>query len=198
MVSRRCSQGSSPSSTSSSALPWTRSLSRYDHPKPKTLKKTPGVFRRPGCLACIMSCHFFIIASVSHFNLVSLATNWQIENLHVRYEDGTSDPSRPFSAGVTLESIELSTADIKVFTTPRQEPLVKKQTNTHAHTHTLPLSIYLFIRLDLVLYESLPVPLSFFYPSLFPHSHPFHVFPSSLHCPFFLSHISLSNLQDSQ
>lgn len=36
MAYRRCSQGNSPSFTSSSVLPWTRSLSRYDHPKPET------------------------------------------------------------------------------------------------------------------------------------------------------------------
>ena len=35
----------------------------------------------------------------------------QISNIHVRYEDDFSKPEHPFSAGVTLSSIEIKTAD---------------------------------------------------------------------------------------
>jgi hypothetical protein len=35
----------------------------------------------------------------------------QISNIHVRYEDDFSKPEHPFSAGITLSSIEIKTAD---------------------------------------------------------------------------------------
>lgn len=35
----------------------------------------------------------------------------QISNIHIRYEDDFSKPEHPFSAGFTLNKIEIKTAD---------------------------------------------------------------------------------------
>lgn len=35
----------------------------------------------------------------------------QISNIHIRYEDNFSKPEHPFSAGFTLDSIEIKTTD---------------------------------------------------------------------------------------
>jgi hypothetical protein len=36
----------------------------------------------------------------------------KVSNVHIRYEDGDSDPASPFSAGIMLDSLEFQTADM--------------------------------------------------------------------------------------
>ena len=38
----------------------------------------------------------------------------QIQNIHIRYEDDYSKPEHPFSAGVTLDSIEIKVSPIEM------------------------------------------------------------------------------------
>lgn len=38
----------------------------------------------------------------------------QIQNIHIRYEDDYSKPEHPFSAGITLDSIEIKVSLIEM------------------------------------------------------------------------------------